>query len=40
MPVLQGWASDGGDVGSRYTPEMTEMIQLALELRKRGVIKF
>jgi len=33
-------ASDGGDVGVRYTPEMLQMLMLAFELRKRGVIKF
>jgi serine/threonine protein kinase len=35
-----GMASDGGDVGVRYTPEMIEMLKLALELRARGIIKF
>ena len=35
-----GKASDGGDLGCRYTPEMIEMIQKALELRARGIIKF
>jgi hypothetical protein len=35
-----GKASDGGDIGCRYTPEMMEMIQKALELRAKGVIKF
>jgi len=33
-------ASDGGDIGCRYTPEMLEMLELAFELRKKGVIKF
>jgi len=33
-------ASDGGDIGCRYTPEMLEMLRLALELRRKGVIKF
>jgi hypothetical protein len=35
-----GKASDGGDIGCRYTPEMMEMIQKALELRAKGIIKF
>jgi hypothetical protein len=35
-----GKASDGGDIGCRYTPEMIEMIQKALELRAKGIIKF
>ena len=35
-----GKASDGGDIGCRYTPEMIEMIEKALELRAQGVIKF
>ncbi len=35
-----GKASDGGDIGVRYTPEMIEMINVALELRRRGIIKF
>jgi len=33
-------ASDGGDVGLRHTPEMLELLKKALELRKKGVIKF
>ncbi|MFC1596432.1 protein kinase [Planctomycetota bacterium] len=33
-------ASDGGDIGCRYTPEMIEIIQKALELRAKGIIKF
>ena len=33
-------ASDGGDIGCRYTPEMLEIIKKALELRKKGIIKF
>ena len=42
MPVLQGRgkASDGGDLGVRYTPEMIEMCKLAFALRARGIIKF
>jgi hypothetical protein len=35
-----GMASDGGDVGCRYTPEMMEMCRIALELRAKGIIKF
>jgi serine/threonine protein kinase len=35
-----GKASDGGDIGCRYTPEMIELINVALELRRRGIIKF
>jgi len=35
-----GKASDGGDIGCRYTPEMIELCKIALELRSRGVIKF
>jgi hypothetical protein len=35
-----GKASDGGDIGCRYTPEMMEMVQKALELRAKGIIKF
>ena len=35
-----GKASDGGDLGCRYTPEMLELIKVALELRQRGLIKF
>jgi hypothetical protein len=33
-------ASEGGDLGCRFTPEMLEMLKLALELRAKGVIKF
>ena len=33
-------ASDGGDVGIRQTPAMLEILKKALELRKKGVIKF
>ena len=35
-----GKASDGGDIGVRYTPEMIEVLQKALELREKGIIKF
>ena len=30
-------ASDGGDIGCRFTPEM---LKLAHELRRKGIIKF
>ncbi|MBL7223945.1 MAG: hypothetical protein ISS72_08830, partial [Candidatus Brocadiae bacterium] len=33
-------ASDGGDIGCQFTPEMLEMLKLAHELRKKGIIKF
>ncbi|MBM4034859.1 MAG: hypothetical protein FJ291_24210 [Planctomycetes bacterium] len=33
-------ASDGGDIGCRFTPEMMEVLEKALELRKKGIIKF
>jgi len=33
-------ASDGGDIGCRYTPEMLQILKKALELRKKGIIKF
>jgi hypothetical protein len=33
-------ARDGGDIGCRFTPEMLEMLEKALELRKKGIIKF
>ncbi|MGQ9576557.1 MAG: hypothetical protein ACUVUC_14690 [Thermoguttaceae bacterium] len=36
----KGKASDGGDIGCRYTPEMIELCKVALELRRRGIIKF
>ena len=36
----RGKASDGGDIGCRYTPEMMEMLQKAVELRKKGIINF
>ena len=35
-----GKASDGGDIGCRYTPEMMELCRIALELRAKGIIKF
>ena len=35
-----GKASDGGDLGCGYTPEMIEMVEKALELRAQGIIKF
>ena len=36
----KGKASDGGDIGCRYTPQMTEMCQIALKLRAQGIIDF
>jgi hypothetical protein len=36
----RGKASDGGDIGCRYTKEMLEVLKKALELRKKGIIKF
>ncbi len=36
----RGKASDGGDLGVRYTPQMAAMLKLAFELRSRGIIKF
>ena len=33
-------ASDGGDIGCRFTPEMLEMLKLAHELRRKGIIEF
>ncbi|MFH1922862.1 MAG: hypothetical protein ABIP48_23610, partial [Planctomycetota bacterium] len=38
--VCHGKASDGGDIGCRYTPEMIQMCEKALELRAKGIIKF
>ena len=35
-----GKASDGGDIGCRYTREMIELVEKALELRAKGIIKF
>jgi hypothetical protein len=32
--------SDGGGTGCRFTPEMLEVLEKALELRKKGIIKF
>ena len=36
----RGRASDGGDIGCRFTPEMIELLRRALVLRKRGILKF
>jgi len=36
----RGKASDGGDIGCRFTPEMLEVLKKAFELRKKGIIKF
>ncbi len=35
-----GKAGDGGDLGCRYTPEITELCRQALELRRRKMIEF
>ncbi|NQU22498.1 MAG: protein kinase [Candidatus Nealsonbacteria bacterium] len=42
MPTspCRGKASDGGDLGVRYTPEMIEMLKRALQLSEQGIIKF
>jgi hypothetical protein len=34
-----GKASDGGDIGCRYTPEMIEICQNARELQAQGIVK-
>lgn len=36
----RGKASDGGDLGCRWTPEMVELLKKVRELRRRGIIKF
>jgi len=36
----RGKASDGGDVGCRFTPQMRDLLKLAHDLRRRGIIKF
>ena len=36
----RGKASDGGDIGVRFTPEMLEMLKRIRELRKKGIVKF
>jgi len=33
-------ASDGGDLGCRFTAEMLDLVKQAVELRKQGTIKF
>ena len=35
-----GEGTEGGDIGCRYTPEMIELCKQALELRRRGILKF
>ena len=35
-----GKASDGGDIGCRYTPEMIDLCKVALELRRKGILEF
>ena len=37
---MRGLASGGGDIGCRYTAEMIEMVNVALQLRAKGIIKF
>ncbi len=34
------YRTDAGDLGRRYTPEMLEILQKALGLRKKWIIKF
>jgi hypothetical protein len=36
----RGRASDGGDVGFRYNPEIVEVLKAAFDLRRRGLIQF
>jgi len=47
--LRRGEEQDGGDIGCRYTPEMPvcvahtgrlEMLKLAFELRRKGIIEF
>jgi len=38
--MQKGNTADGGDIGCRFTPEMLEMLKKALELRRKGIIKF
>jgi serine/threonine protein kinase len=33
-------ASDGGDLGFRYTPEIVDMLKTAFRLRDRGIVRF
>jgi len=33
-------ASDGGDVGFHYTPELMEMLKLVMQLRQKGLVDF
>ena len=33
-------ASDGGDLGCRYTSQMLKTLEMAFELRRQGIIKF
>jgi hypothetical protein len=34
-----GKSSDGGDIGCRWTPEMIGLCKVALELRRKGILK-
>ena len=36
----RGTASDGKDIGFRYTPELLDMLKLAVELRGKKIIQF
>ena len=36
----RGKASDGGDLGFHYTPELIELMKEAKKLRDKGIIKF
>lgn len=36
----KGKASDGGEIGCRYKPELTELCKQTLELRRKGILKF
>lgn len=36
----RGQASDGGDLGVRYTPGMIEILKKAFELQEQGLVKF
>ncbi len=36
----RGKASDGGNLGFHYTPELIELMKEAIRLRDKGVVKF
>ena len=38
--TCRGKASDGGDIGVRFTPEMLEMLDRVRRLQKKGIIQF